>query len=219
MNSTTRMTPQSRTIGEFILSHRKFWEYLGNALLAVYSLGFMIGMLADFKTRHRPSSLLLAIFEGAVVWFSLVRPMPKTSNTSMYDWSIALLGSFVILATRPAPQVHDQILLLSAQLAGMCVSLAGLLSLNNSFGLVAVNRGVKTAGMYSIVRHPIYAGYFVSFGAFLLQNMTLANVVIYVAFVALEVLRMLAEERVLLQDPGYARYARSTRWRVIPLVF
>jgi protein-S-isoprenylcysteine O-methyltransferase Ste14 len=180
---------------------------------------FMVMMLIDFRTRHRPSSLLIAIFEGAVVWFSLIRPMPKTSNTSMYDWSIALLGSFVILATRPAPQVHDHILLLGAQLVGMCVSLAGLFSLNKSFGLVAANRGVKTGGMYSIVRHPIYAGYFVSFGAFLLQNMTPTNVAIYVAFVAFEVLRIRAEERVLLEDPGYARYARSTRWRVLPLVF
>jgi protein-S-isoprenylcysteine O-methyltransferase Ste14 len=136
-------------------------------------------MITDFKTRHRPSSLWVAIFEAAVVWFSLMRPMPKKSNISVYDWSIALLGSLVILFTRPAPQVNDQIVLLCAQLFGMGISLAGLFSLNKSFGLVAANRGVKTSGMYAIVRHPIYAGYFLSFGAYLIQNMTLANAVIY----------------------------------------
>lgn len=219
MENATRIPLRSRTIGELILAHRKAWEYLGNALLAVYSLGFMIAMVADFSTRHRASSLLVAIFEGAVVWFSLMRPMPKTSNTSIYDWSIALLGSFVILATRPAPGVHDHIALLGVQLAGMCMSLAGLFSLNKSFGLVAANRGVKTGGMYAIVRHPIYAGYFLSFGAFLVQNPTRANLLIYVSFVAFELLRVVAEERVLLQDPSYASYARSTRWRVMPLIF
>ncbi len=219
MENTTQIAPRPKNIFEFILAHRKAWEYLGNFLLAVFSLAFFVVMLVDFKTRHRPSSLLLAIFEGATVWFSMTRPMPKTSNTSTYDWSIALVGSFVILAIRPAPQVHDHILLLSLQLAGMCVSLAGLFSLNKSFGLVAANRGVKTAGMYAVVRHPIYAGYFVSFGAFVLQNVTLANVVMYVSFIAFELLRILAEERVLLQDPSYASYARSTRWRVMPLIF
>jgi hypothetical protein len=117
----------------------------------------------------------------------LMRSMPKKSNISVYDWSIALLGSFVILFTRPAPQVNDQIVLLCAQLFGMGISLAGLFSLNKSFGLVAANRGVKTSGMYAIVRHPIYAGYFLSFGAYLIQNMTLANAVIYTVFVAMGV--------------------------------
>lgn len=219
METARQMTARSRTIGEFILAHRKGWEYLGNVLLAVYSLAFMFAMVVDFAAKHRPSSLLVAIFEGTVVWFSLMRPLPKSSNTSIYDWSIALLGSFLILATRPAPEVHDHIVLLGVQLAGMCISLGGLFSLNKSFGLVAANRGVKTGGMYAVVRHPIYAGYFLTWGAFLLQNLTLANLLIYVSFVAFELLRIVAEERVLLQDPSYASYARGTRWRVMPLIF
>lgn len=204
---------------EAIISHRKTWELLGNILLGLYSLGFMVIMIIDFRTRHRPSSLFVAIFEGAVAWFSLIRPMPKSTNVSLYDWSIALFGSFIILFTRPAPQVHDQLLLLGVQLFGMCVSLAGLFSLNKSFGLVAANRGVKSTGMYGVVRHPIYAGYFLSFGAYLIQNMTLANAVIYTVFVAFELLRVVAEERVLFQDPAYAEYARRTRWRVVPLIY
>jgi protein-S-isoprenylcysteine O-methyltransferase Ste14 len=206
-------------IGKWILTHRKTWEYVGNGLLAVFSLGFLISMIADFKTRHRPSSLFVAVFEGAVVWFSLMRPIPKTSNVSAYDWAVALLGSWFILLLRPAPQVHDQLLLLALQLLGMSISLAGLFSLNKSFGLVAANRGVKTSGMYALVRHPIYAGYFLSFGAYLAQNTTAANVAIYIAFVTFELLRVVAEERVLRHDPAYESYVQRTRWRVVPLVF
>jgi protein-S-isoprenylcysteine O-methyltransferase Ste14 len=219
MEHVTQANARHRAVGEIILSHRKRWEHLGNALLALYSLVFMFNMITDFRLHHRPSSLYVAVFEGAIVWFSLFRPIPKATNVSLYDWSIALLGSCAILLTRPAPQVHDHVLLLGAQLFGMFVSLAGLFSLNTSFGLVAANRGVKTRGMYAIVRHPIYAGYFVSFGAFLLQNMTLANAVIYAVFVVSELLRVIAEERVLLRDPAYVAYARQTRWRVLPLLF
>lgn len=67
MENATQISTRPRTLGELILSHRKAWEYLGNILLALYSLGFLISMVTDFKTRHRPSSLLVAIFEGAVV--------------------------------------------------------------------------------------------------------------------------------------------------------
>jgi len=105
------------------------------------------------------------------------------------------------------------------QVTGMVISLTGLFSLNKSFGLVAAHRGVKTGGLYSVVRHPIYAGYFLSFGAFLVQNITLINVLIYGVFVTLEILRVRAEERVLSQDPDYASYARKTRWRVLPSIY
>ena len=120
---------------------------------------------------------------------------------------------------RPAPVVHDHVALLAVQIAGMAISLTGLFSLNQSFGIVAANRGVKRGGLYRFIRHPIYAGYFLSFGAFLLQNVTLFNVIIYVTFVILELLRVEAEERVLSRDPSYAGYSLQTRWRIVPLLY
>ena len=180
---------------------------------------FNFVMLVDFFVRHRASSLYVALFEGGVVFFAIRRPLPKESNISVYDWTIALLGSFIIMLLRPAPQVHDHLWLLIAQMCGMAISLAALFSLNKSFGLVPANRGVKTGGMYGVVRHPIYAGYFLSFGAFLSQNLTVANVAIYALFVTLELMRVAAEERVLSQDPDYAGYVRKTRWRVLPLIY
>lgn len=206
-------------IGALIASHRKRWEYFCNGALCLSAVLFNFVMLVDFFVRHRASSLYVALFEGGVVFFAIRRPLPKESNISVYDWTIALLGSFIIMLLRPASQVHDHLWLLIAQMCGMAISLAALFSLNKSFGLVPANRGVKTGGMYSVVRHPIYTGYFLSFGAYVIQNPTPANVVIYVVFVTLELLRVVAEERVLSRDPQYAAYARTTRWRVVPLIY
>jgi len=180
---------------------------------------FSFGMLVDFRLTHRTSSLIVTVFETLIVYFSLCRPAPKQTNTSLYDWTIALAGTFFLLLVRPAPQVHDQVAVLAAQVLGMSISLAALFSLNKSWGLVAANRGVKTGGLYAVVRHPIYAGYFLSFGAFVIQNMTVANTAIYVLFVLLEILRVGAEERVLSQDADYVAYCRRTRWRVVPFVY
>ena len=216
---TASENASEKTAGAFLVSHRKTWEYLGNATLCLSAVIFNYVMLTDFLVRHRLSSLYVAIFEAAVVYFSVTRPMPKQTNRSLYDWVIALLGSYLIMLMRPAPQVHDHFPLLLVQVTGMVISLTGLFSLNKSFGLVAANRGVKTGGLYGVVRHPIYAGYFLSFGAFLMQNITLVNVVIYLLFVALELMRIGAEERVLSQDPAYVGYARTIRWRVLPLIY
>jgi len=111
------------------------------------------------------------------------------------------------------------IAIIALQLVGMSISLAALFSLNKSFGLVAANRGVKRGGLYGVVRHPIYAGYFISFAAYVAQNATVANMALYAVFIGLELLRVAAEERVLSSDPEYVNYARSTRWRVVPFVY
>jgi protein-S-isoprenylcysteine O-methyltransferase Ste14 len=206
-------------IDAFLAAHRKGWEYFGNGLLCLTGFVYVVLMLTDFLQKHRISSLYVALFEAGVIFFAVTRPMPKETNGSLYDWTIALLGSYLILLMRPAPVVHDQFALLTVQIVGMAISLTGLFSLNQSFGMVAANRGVKRGGLYRFVRHPIYAGYFLSFGAFLLQNITTFNVVIYVVFLALELLRIEAEERVLLRDLSYASYSRQTRWRVLPLIY
>jgi protein-S-isoprenylcysteine O-methyltransferase Ste14 len=205
--------------GRFIRSRGKLWDYACNSGLASCYLLFSWVMLADFTRTHRLSSLILTIFETLIVFYSLCRPAPKQMNTSLYDWSVALAGTFIPLLLRPAPQVHDHAAILALQLLGMCVSLVALFSLNRSWGLVAANRGIKTGGMYGVVRHPIYAGYFISCAAFLSQNATVANAAIYVLFVCLELLRMEAEERVLSRDPEYVSYVRGTRWRVLPFLY
>lgn len=203
----------------FLAAHRKGWEYFGNGLLCLTGLVYNFVMLSDFLLRHRVSSLYVALFEAAVIFFSITRPIPKETNGSFYDWMIALLGSYLIMLMRPAPVVHDHVALLAVQFAGMAISLTGLFSLNQSFGIVAANRGVKRGGLYRFIRHPIYAGYFLSFGAFLLQNITLFNAIIYATFVILELLRVQAEERVLSRDPSYAGYSLQTRWRIVPLLY
>ncbi len=217
---TVAATNAARTqTDRFPNAQRKLWEYGCNIGLAACYLVFSWGMLGDFMRTHRLSSLLLTLFETLIVFYSLCRPAPKQINRSLYDWTVALGGTFILLLLRPAPQVNDHAAILVLQFLGMSISLIALFSLNRSWGLVAANRGVKTGGMYGFVRHPIYAGYFVSFAAYLAQNATMTNVPIYVAFVWLEVLRMGAEERVLARDPEYVSYSTRTRWRVLPFIY
>jgi len=102
---------------------------------------------------------------------------------------------------------------------GNAVQLAAKLFLRRSFGIAPANRGIKTDGMYRFVRHPMYAGYlFVHIGILLLMP-TVLNAVIYGIGWYAQILRLLAEERLLGEDPAYRDFMMKTRWRLVPGVF
>jgi protein-S-isoprenylcysteine O-methyltransferase Ste14 len=103
--------------------------------------------------------------------------------------------------------------------AGLCVVIAGKITLGRSFALLPANRGVVSKGVYRIVRHPIYMGYLVTHVAFLVASPSLWNIVALLAADAALLARAACEERTLARDPEYREYLTRVRWRVAPGVF
>jgi len=104
-------------------------------------------------------------------------------------------------------------------LAGFAAQIAAKLTLRRSFGIVAANRGIKVGGPYRIIRHPMYAGYLLTHVGFLLSNPSLWNSSIYLIGFGFQLVRILAEERVLFQDKAYRVFAAQTRYRLRRGVF
>ena len=96
------------------------------------------------------------------------------------------------------------------------ISLAGLLSLGRFFGLRPALRGLATGGPYRLVRHPLYLAYILADLGYELHEWNLGTTLIILAGWASLLYRILAEERVLSQDPGWQGYAGSVRYRLIP---
>jgi protein-S-isoprenylcysteine O-methyltransferase Ste14 len=65
----------------------------------------------------------------------------------------------------------------------------------------------------------MYAGYLLSHVAFLLMNPTLWNLTAYATCYALQIPRLLNEERLLENDPQYRAYQATVKYRLIPGVF
>jgi protein-S-isoprenylcysteine O-methyltransferase Ste14 len=120
---------------------------------------------------------------------------------------------------RPAPQEAWNPLIDVVQAGGMALAFAAALTLRRSFGVIPANRGVKIHGAYRLVRHPIYAGYILSFCAYVAGNPSLWNVVVLVITVSLCLARIQREERHLSTDPAYRVYCAATRWKLLPFMF
>jgi len=198
---------------------RYLWEKAANAAIALYYLYFAYIHLHAYMAEGRISSLLFVVFETVIVVVTLMRSMPKEVSISPYEWTIALTATLLTLFLRPATEMHDIPALYIVQLFGITISIMGIFSLNKSFGVVAANRGVKTSGMYRFVRHPVYAGYFLSVSAFCAQNPTRDNLIIMAISLAMQVLRIIAEENFLQRDAAYVEYMKNTRYRLLPYIW
>ncbi len=165
--------------------------------------------------------LLLLISESMVVLFILLRRPSESLSRRGSDWLVGLAGTLVpLLAIAPQGQALAPVLVIETlMISGMVLQISAKLILRRSFGVVAANRGVKASGPYRLVRHPMYAGYAVTHIGFLLAGPTLWNIAVYSATVAFQVRRILAEERVLGQDPAYRALIEKTRYRLVPFVF
>jgi protein-S-isoprenylcysteine O-methyltransferase Ste14 len=166
-------------------------------------------------------SLILLVSESLPVFFILTRRPASALSDKTVDWLLALLGTILPLLATPVasgalvpPALSGGIMLI-----GLYVQISAKLILGRSFGLIAANRGIKVAGPYRIVRHPIYAGYTLIHVGFLLGFPSLWNLVLYSTELTVQMARVLREELLLSQDQDYRNYAARVRYRLIPMIF
>ena len=166
---------------------------------------------------HDPAYLALLISDALPLVLVLVRRPAQAITQSAADWFTAYAGAAApILLTPGGHALIDPRLCGGLMILGLLINLYGKVCLARSFGLVAANRGVRRSGPYRVVRHPIYAGNAVTQIGFLLGNPTIFNLALCLAGMALQVIRLQAEEKLLGQDPVYAEYMAAVPYRLAP---
>ena len=97
--------------------------------------------------------------------------------------------------------------------------MASFLTRGRSFGFVAADRGLVQRGPYAIVRHPIYASYLLLQFGYVLQSISLRNVLVMVFASGCNVGRAVVEDRLLATNEEYRPYRSQVRWRLLPGVW
>src|SRR5262249_32732083 len=103
--------------------------------------------------------------------------------------------------------------------SGALLTLISVQQLGRSFAVLPSVRDVCTSGVYRWVRHPIYFSYMVTAFGVVLRHLTLYNIGVALAGLALILCRIHFEERLLIQDDVYRAYMKTVRYRLIPGVY
>lgn len=200
-----------------ILQSRRLSIFSG-IILAIAFGTFAYAHLKGFQRTHEWMLLLFCFSEMLTAVFILFRSDPETVSVVHFDWIVGIAGTFAPLLLRPAswgiaPYAKYAIVV------GVMIQIAGLVSLNRSIAVVPAKRKIKTEGLYRMVRHPLYAAYFLIFSGYVLMNSSVENLIVYVITMGLLFVRVFREEDHLAQDSLYREYMQKVSYRVIPFVF
>lgn len=91
-----------------------------------------------------------------------------------------------------------------------------MFSLGRSFAIFPAIRTIQTTGCYSLVRHPLYAGELALILGCVVAYPTLITATLLGFGIAMTIVRIGVEERVLEQDEQYRSYQKQVRWRLVP---
>ena len=155
-----------------------------------------------------------------VAVYLLRRPTMEVTRRSR-DWALAFGGTFVPVLFRP-DGVHAPLgvkLGIALQVVGLAICVWSFLALGRSFGFAAADRGLVRGGPYGVVRHPIYGAYLLLQGGYVLQSVSLRNVVVFMVASGCNVGRSMVEDELLARNPAHAAYRAKVRRRLIPGVW
>lgn len=214
MNGTVTTPPAGQRA--FLLRPRVLDRIEQIVILLVFSL-FAWRML-NAPNAYAPAVM---VSETAVVLFTLIRRPTETISLRLGDWLLATTATLAPLLIIPNADPFPALAGLGLFLIffGNCFQAWAKLILRRSFGITPANRGVKITGAYRFVRHPMYAGYLLVHVGVLAVMFSPYNLAVYVIGWTAQILRLLAEERLLGEDPAYRAYLAQVRWRLIPGIF
>ena len=213
--------PLNGRSGELVAQVRALSDLLARAAIIVLFSTMAVRFGSDFLETGRITGLFLLLSEGLVVVLTVLRRSAAAIDRSIKArvlTAISMLGPPLLVPGAAAP-LAPEATTVSLSIAGLCVVIAGKITLGRSFALLPANRGVVSTGVYGVVRHPIYMGYLVTHLAFVVASPSIFNLGALLVADAALLARAVCEEKTLSLDPAYRDYQTRVRWRVAPFLF
>lgn len=196
-------------------------DIVARCVIAGLFLGLTYRIGLNVLETGRLSGLLLVSSELLVVVLTLARR--QATSVDRRSWSRVIAGASItgpfLLRTVDTIALAAEPVIFLGSAVGLALVIAGKVSLGRSLGLLPANRGIVGGGVYRLVRHPMYLGYFLTHIAFLLGHTSVWNVSILVLADLATFARVGLEERTLALDPLYRRYVQKVPWRLVPGIY
>jgi protein-S-isoprenylcysteine O-methyltransferase Ste14 len=203
---------------------KKHWQLLLNIYLFANLAAWLVWNAHKSWREGRLGFIEISFMVQNALWIAmvLVRRQHLAVDRNVFNQIVALTAFFSGLAMPMASRTGTPLamdvsgcLLLAANVLGAVT----VLNLGRSFGILIAMRGVRTGGLYRLIRHPMYATDILLRVGYIVSHFSLPNLGIVLASAACYVYRAVQEEKFLSQWPEYREYREKVRYRFIPGVF
>lgn len=193
---------------------------VGNVLVAA---SFIVATLPNAQHFFRsPAEAIWTIGAVLMAAMSLVRIAPKAARVDLRAFLSTIFPVFLLPCLLRAESPSSGLLAHSGvalELCGVAFSQVARLYMGRSFGILPGNRGITSKGPFRLVRHPIYAGWFLLTVGYLASYPSWANGLITMATLPFMIWRIRLEEDLLEADPEYRTYRQAVTFRLVPGVY
>jgi protein-S-isoprenylcysteine O-methyltransferase Ste14 len=189
-----------------------------NTVAAVSLSFFVVITVHAYIATGGIAYLLIACNESLYAGLFFLREHAVDHSKKSGDWFVAFVATFLGTLLRPATSVALALGTCTI-VVGVMVSIISTLTLNRSISIIPALRSIKTRGLYSIVRHPLYAGELLSMGGYVLVNASILNSIVFVGTVIFMLVRIVREEDFLARSAQYRSYLRIVRYKLVPFIY
>ena len=199
----------------------KIYERKLDLLWVALSIGLAIVTWRHaLREPYAPIGLYIALHIQAALAFAL-RYQARASSKRPLEVLVTFASLNHVFAFDPVPIESAQFAGIGGIIStvGASLALISIHCLGRSFAILPSLRTVRTSGMYSLVRHPIYLSYLIMEVGILTRHPTLYNTAVGFVGVGLMLWRIHFEERFLKRDEAYAGYVNAVPYRLIPRVY
>lgn len=157
-----------------------------------------------------------------LIVFVLIRKQHKMLDKNYFHQVIALTAFFSGIIFIWLPNTGGKTEALISNITIFISNILGVftvINLGRSFGILIAFREVKTNGLYSFVRHPMYGTDILLRFGFIVSHFTPLSIILIVISILCYYYRAILEEKYLSKLEDYRSYMSKVRYRFIPFVF
>jgi protein-S-isoprenylcysteine O-methyltransferase Ste14 len=192
------------------------WHWIMWFSVWIIETGIFTGYILAFVSRNEAKSIAKGFME--VIFPVIVAAVPIVITLTPMNFRSVwppLLRSMNNYTGWAAPVFWNWepvfFFFLAIIICGGMINLTGLLALRKAFTIMSEARALIRQGIFSLVRHPLYAGHFMVFFGYLMFHLHWYTCALYAMFMAGQYVRARIEERKLMGTfPEYAGYMRTT---------
>ena len=157
-----------------------------------------------------------------LVTLFLIRKNYISFNNNIFNQIIAITAFFsgVAFIGQPISGSAEQVLI--SKIIIFIANVLGIITLFNlgkSFGILIAFREIKTTGLYSIVRHPMYVTDILLRIGYVVSHVNLFTVLIFILSSFAYIYRAILEEKFLSKQLEYREYMLRVKYRLLPYLF